>query len=281
MLTDIWVFLGTTGFMQIWICNYSSIACPLVDLMHKGVIFDWQEQHKEAMQGLKDTIVYSPALVSINYTSGWNVYLAVDSSTCGIGWILSQDCTDSKQHPTCFGLISWNEHESCYSQVKLKLYRLFCALWALCLHLVSVQHLIVEMDAQFICRMLNNPEIQPNMTINWWIAAILLFNFKLIHIPADKHKGPDGLSWHKPTDGKEDEDDNPEAWINHILSLSIWEATWSHAYPMQQCATWLLSVEDLGANKKATTTSHDPDDEGVAWLHQYLAMTCPPQLGWW
>jgi hypothetical protein len=44
--------------MQIWICNYSSIACPLVDLMHKGAIFDWQEQHKEAMQGLKDAIVH-------------------------------------------------------------------------------------------------------------------------------------------------------------------------------------------------------------------------------
>ncbi len=30
--------------------------------------------------------------------------------------------------------------------------------------------------------------------INHWIAAILLFDFKLVHIPSDKHHRPDGLS---------------------------------------------------------------------------------------
>jgi hypothetical protein len=33
--------------------------------------------------------------------------------------------------------------------------------------------------------MLNNPDIQPNATINRWIAGILLFDFKLVHVPAD------------------------------------------------------------------------------------------------
>jgi hypothetical protein len=81
---------------------------------------------------------------------------------------------------------------------------LFCILQALHLHLVDIQHLIVKMDAQFIHGMLNNPNVQPNMTINQWIATILLFNFKLIHIPADKHKGPNSLLRCKPADGKED-----------------------------------------------------------------------------
>jgi hypothetical protein len=69
MLTDIRAFLGTTGFMQIWIHNYSSIARPLVDLTRKGATFIWQEQHKEAMQALKDAIIHSSTLISINYTS--------------------------------------------------------------------------------------------------------------------------------------------------------------------------------------------------------------------
>jgi hypothetical protein len=110
-------------------------------------------------------------------------------------------------------------------------------------------------------------------------VVILLFDFKLIHIPADKHKGPDGLLRREPTDSEENEDDNPKAWIDHVLSLGIWEATWSHAYLMQQYSTWLLGAEDLGANAKATTTSHNPDDEGIAQLHQYLTTTHPP-LAW-
>jgi hypothetical protein len=69
MLTDIQAFLGTTSFMWIWIHNYSSIAHPLVDLMHKGVTFIWQEQHKEAIQALKDAIIHLSTLISINYTS--------------------------------------------------------------------------------------------------------------------------------------------------------------------------------------------------------------------
>jgi hypothetical protein len=66
--------------MQIWICNYSSIARPLVDLTRKGVTFIWQEQHEEAMQALKDTIIHSSALISINYASSQSIYLAINLS---------------------------------------------------------------------------------------------------------------------------------------------------------------------------------------------------------
>jgi hypothetical protein len=62
--------------------------------------------------------------------------------------------------------------------------------------------------------MLNNPNIQPNTTINRWIAGILLFDFKLVHIPGATH-GPDGLSRRlaQPDNPPEPEDDY-EDWIN-------------------------------------------------------------------
>ena len=44
------------------------------------------------------------------------------------------------------------------------------------------------MDAVFIHGMLNSPNVQPNVVINRWIAAILLFDFKLVHVPAEKHQ---------------------------------------------------------------------------------------------
>jgi hypothetical protein len=36
----------------------------------------------------------------------------------------------------------------------------------MCFHLVGVHKLVVEMDALYIHGMLNNPNIQPNATIN-------------------------------------------------------------------------------------------------------------------
>ena len=140
-------------------------------------------------------------------------------------WILAQDCSNGRCRPLRFGSISWNEHESCYSQAKLELYSLFRALCAARLYLIGIRKLIVEVDASYIKGMLSNPDVQPNAAINRWIAAILLFNFKLKHVLADKHKGPDGLSRCTSVLG-EDEGDNPEDWVDNALSLGIWVVSW-------------------------------------------------------
>jgi hypothetical protein len=42
--------------------------------------------------------------------------------------------------------------------------------------------------------MLNHPNLQPNAAINRWIEGILLYDFKLVHVPAASFKGPDALS---------------------------------------------------------------------------------------
>ena len=111
-VTDVCAFLGTAGFMRIWIKNYSALACPLVKLTHKEQAFVWTAEHDHAMNTLKKAIIQSPTLISIDYPSGHPVYLAIDSSIHGVGWILSQDCADRKRCPSHFGSISWNEHES-------------------------------------------------------------------------------------------------------------------------------------------------------------------------
>ena len=220
-ITDICAFLSITGYMHIWIKNYSTIACPLVNLTRKGTPFVWQEEHKDAMQALKTAIIHSSALISIDYSTDHAVYLSVDSSIHGVGWILTQDCPNGCCCPARFGSISWNEHESRYSQAKLELYSLFRTLCAMRLYLINLQTLIVEVDASYIKGMLSNPNIQLNTTINCWIAAILLFNFKLVHVHAEKHKGPDGLSRRELVPGEE-EDDNSEDWIDSALSLGTW-----------------------------------------------------------
>ena len=221
-LADVRGFLGLAGYMRIWIKDYSAIARPLVNLTRKGATFVWEAQHAEAMQLLKNAIINSSALVSIDYSTNRPVFLAVDSSWRGVGWILSQECSDGKRRPSRFGSISWNERESNYSQPKIELYGLFRALRALRLHLIGVRNLVVEMDAVFIRGMLNNPDVQPNAVINRWIAAILLFDFKLVHVPAEKHQGPDGLSRREHVEGEDDEEDDPEEWIDKTLGLNVW-----------------------------------------------------------
>ena len=93
------------------------------------------------------------------------------------------------------------------------------ALRAFRVFIVGLKNLTVEVDAKYIKGMLNNPDIQPNATINRWIAAILTFDFKLVHVPAAKHTGADGLSRRRaaPEDGEEESD--VEEWIDRAAGL--------------------------------------------------------------
>ena len=77
------------------------------------------------------------------------------------------------------------------------------------------------MDAKYIKGMINNPNLQPNATINWWIAGILLFHFEIRHITADQHTSPDGLSHRPPADTDPLEDDNFKDWLDDSYSFCI------------------------------------------------------------
>ncbi len=79
-VTDVHAFLSVTGYMCIWIKNYSTIACPLHDLTCKSQPFAWTKSQAAAMQALKDAIIHSSALISIDYKADCAIYLAINSS---------------------------------------------------------------------------------------------------------------------------------------------------------------------------------------------------------
>ena len=111
--------------------------------------------------------------------------------------------------------------ESQYSQAKLELYRLFHSLRAVRVFIFGVTNLVVEMDAKYVKGMINNPDLQPHTTINRWIASILLFHFKLCHISADQHTGPDRLSCRPPSDDNPPDTDDFEDWLDNSYSFCI------------------------------------------------------------
>lgn len=223
------------------------------------------------MQQLKDAIISSPALIPIDYISSRPVFLSIDSSWRAVGWILSQECEDGQRRPSRFGSISWNDRETRYSQPKIELYGLFRTLRALRIHIVGVTNLIVEMDAKFVKGMLSNPDTQPNAAMNRWIAAILLFSFKLVHVPAEKHTGPDGLSRREPIPGEDEDEGDPEEWIDDFLSLGIWIDTWQNSQVSKSSAL-KVPPGGVGPAPTATPTRSLPN---ITPLHAYLPPSTP------
>src|SRR5713101_5252498 len=141
-----------------------------------------------------------------DYNTDSPIILSVDTSYIAIGHILGQcDSENPKiRYFTRFGSITLNEREARFSQPKLKLYGLYCAVRALKLYLIGCRNLIIEVNAQYIKGMLANPDIAPSTSINRWIISILVFHFTLVHVPGSFH-GPDGLSCRKPQPGDQPE----------------------------------------------------------------------------
>ena len=52
-VTDVWSFLGFTGFYQYFIPNYSKIAKPLLLLTQKDTAWEWGKDQKHAFEHLK------------------------------------------------------------------------------------------------------------------------------------------------------------------------------------------------------------------------------------
>jgi transposase InsO family protein len=113
-----------------------------------------------------------------------------------------------------------SDTESRYSQPKLELFGLYRALHAWRRHIIGVKKLIVEVDAKYIKGMLKSPDEEPNATLIRWIQGIKLFDFELVHVPADKHRGPDALS-RRPRSDNEIIEDHDDSWLDDIALMTF------------------------------------------------------------
>jgi len=208
-------FLGLCGTVRIWIKNYSELARPITELWRQRVEFIWDARRQEAFTTLKQLVSSAPALRPIDYSSYNPVILSVDSSNIAVGMILAQIDDNGRRRPARYGSIPMGERESRYSQPKLELFGLYRALRTWRIHIIGVKTLHVEVDALYIKGMLNEPDLQPNAAINRWIQGILMFDFKLIHVPGIKFKGPDALSRRIPALEEEIIDDD-DGWLDNI-----------------------------------------------------------------
>ena len=126
---------------------------------------------------------------------------------------------EGRRCPARYGSLPINERESRYSQPKLELFGLFRALRHFRFFVVGVKRLVVETDAKYIQGMLNAPDMQPNASMNRWVAGILLFTFELRHIPGRHHQSTDGLS-RRPA-AEDDDEGEDHGWLDKVLDLAV------------------------------------------------------------
>ena len=82
-------FLGLTGFYRRFVEEYSKLAKPLHDLVHKDTPFVWTEECEISFRTLKDKLITSPILIYPDFSKRFT--LECDASGEAIGLVLSQE----------------------------------------------------------------------------------------------------------------------------------------------------------------------------------------------
>ena len=214
-------FMGSAGVLRHFIEDFARISAPLNRLLTKDAEFEFGDTEQRAMDELKERIRTCPALRTIDYQCGRRIIFAVDSSNVGFGAVLYQMGEDNVRYPIRFFSRTWDATQQNYSQAKCELFGVFRALHDAKRYLIGVDEFTLEVDASYIKGMINNPDLQPSATINRWIAGILLFTFTLVHVPAHKHTGPDGLSRRPPQPNDPPRTTAHEDFIDAQFSLSL------------------------------------------------------------
>ena len=104
--TEIRRFLGATGFFRCFIKNYARIARPLNYLLEgeaskwKTQLVDLPPEAVEAFNLLKPKCVTAPVLAFVDFEKPF--LLETDTSSCGLGAVLSQKQDDGKFHPVAY-----------------------------------------------------------------------------------------------------------------------------------------------------------------------------------
>ena len=75
---------------------------PLYGLLKKGWKYEWSEEHKEAVRRLKEMLTAAPALRKAVYKLDTLVYITMDTSPTGIGWVVNQEDDNDARFPIRF-----------------------------------------------------------------------------------------------------------------------------------------------------------------------------------
>ena len=119
-------FLGMAGYYRKFCANFSTIACPLTDLLKKNSKFKWSEECNKAFEQLKLILSHAPVLVTPKFGKPFKI--AVDACDTGMGAVLFQEDDDKIEHPICYHSQKFNPHEKNYSTIEKELLGIILAL---------------------------------------------------------------------------------------------------------------------------------------------------------
>ena len=191
-ISELRSFFGSINQYMKFVLNLSSLSSPLRPLLVKKSVYQWNDEHTNAFEELKQQIV------NITENNHFDIKrmsrLKTDASHGGLGATLEQ--WDGEKWVTiAFASRFWNNHEGKYSTNELELLGVVWATELFKDYLYGAKFEIVR-DHKALLSALNANQSNKTMhsRLTRWVNRLLPFNFKIKHIPGKEMGFTDLLS---------------------------------------------------------------------------------------
>ena len=182
-------FLGMAGYYRKFVENFSTIVCPLTNLLSKNIKFEWTNNCNSSFNHLKSILICEPVLIAPDFSKPFK--LAVDASDVGAGAVLLQD-KDDLEHPVCYYSKKFNKYQRGYSTIEKELFALILALQHFEAYVTTGIPLCVYTDHNPLTFL--NKFKNKNQRLTRWSLFLQEYNINIHHIKGKDNVIADALS---------------------------------------------------------------------------------------
>lgn len=182
-------FLGLVNYFRKFIKNFNNIASPLYDLIKKEREFILENEHLNAIDNLKESLISKPVLAI--YSPVATTQLHTDASAHGFGGILMQQGDDEQYHPVMFFSRKTTAAESKLHSFELETLAIVYSLKRFRPYVFGI-HFTVVTDCNSLRATLSKKDV--NSKIARWALFLEEFDYDIIHRPCSKMQHVDALS---------------------------------------------------------------------------------------
>ncbi|XP_039514899.1 uncharacterized protein LOC120469791 [Pimephales promelas] len=182
-------FLGLVGYYRSFCKNFSTVVCPLTELLKAKVKFVWSFACQQAFDSIKSLLCSSPVLAAPCFDK--NFMLQVDASQVGAGAVLLQEDDQGVVRPVSFFSKKFNRYQFNYSVIEKEALALIWALQHFQVYIggapviVYTDHNPLTFLQSFKC---------PNQRLMRWSLFLQAYDLDIRHIKGADNVIADALS---------------------------------------------------------------------------------------
>ena len=185
-------FLGMVNQLGKFLPDLATVTEPLRQLLSPKNVWIWSSPQKDAFQKIKQMLTSTPVLVPYNSTRPTKI--SADSSSYGLGAVLTQKQKDGLWKPVTYASRSLTETEKRYAQVEKEA---LASLWA-CTRFqdyIYGIHFVLETDHKPLVALLGNKSLdQIPPRIQRMKIRMLRYSYEIRHVPGKDLYTADTLS---------------------------------------------------------------------------------------